>query len=130
MIYPELDQKGRLHYHGTVVLTHTQKVRFYKFMKPKLEQIGYVDFNLIVHPLEWHFYCRKEWYTTKQILNQEYPISSLSIKAFSGRSDVRAVAMKAAKQTEKDQEKEKVSNPWPWALSESPREGGRVKLEI
>jgi len=80
IIYPELDRKGRLHYHGTLNMNHTQLTRFYKCGKPLLQRIGYVDCSPTANPLDWLLYCRKEWHLTKEVLELEIPISGIIFK--------------------------------------------------
>lgn len=80
IIYPELDRKGRLHYHGTLNMNHTQLTRFYKCGKPLLQRLGYVDCSPTVNHLDWLIYCRKDWYITKEILDLDIPISGIIIK--------------------------------------------------
>lgn len=68
IIYPELDPKGRLHYHGTLTMTKTILTRFYKYAKPHLQRIGHVDCSPAKRIVEWNIYISKEWPFTKDIL--------------------------------------------------------------
>lgn len=78
VFYPELDKKGRLHYHGRATLSPSQYVSFYKSIKPKLERsIGFVDISPVEHELENLLYCMKEWGKTKEILDVSQPIGPL-----------------------------------------------------
>jgi len=75
-MYPELDSKGRLHYHGIMSMGDHGKVSFYKSVKPRLERLGFVQ--AIVpkdhyDKLRWIHYCRKEWHITQRILDIEAP---------------------------------------------------------
>lgn len=79
IVYPELDSRGRLHYHGTIYLNKTLLTRWYKFGKPKLSQIGYVDCAQTKNILDWHIYQRKEWPFTQGVLEIENPMTFISI---------------------------------------------------
>lgn len=68
IIYPELDPRGRLHYHGTINMNKTQLTRYYKYSRPWLQRIGYIDCSPTKNPIEWLIYCRKEWSYTKEVL--------------------------------------------------------------
>jgi len=77
LIYPELDVKGRLHYHGTLRLNHTEEIRFYKHAIHKLKSLGFVDISSPKDwpsELRWCVYQSKEWGKTKQILEIKEPI--------------------------------------------------------
>lgn len=77
IIFPELDEKGRLHYHGILNLTHTQYTRFHKHAIHKLKQIGFVDITIIkefINNMRYCLYMSKDWGTTKHILDISYPI--------------------------------------------------------
>lgn len=83
IIYPELDPQGRLHYHGTLTMTKTQLTRFYKYAKPHLQRIGYVDCSPAKRILEWNIYISKEWPFTKEVLDLSFkditPITILKL---------------------------------------------------
>lgn len=77
MIFPELDPKGRLHYHGIITMSPNQKVRWFKHAKPKLENIGFVDMKPLetyIDRIRWGLYIRKEWYLTQKILELTEPL--------------------------------------------------------
>jgi len=85
IIYPEFDEKGRLHYHGIINLTNTQYVRFHKHAIHKLKQIGFVDISIIktfVNNLRYIVYMSKNWGETKMILEISYPIIPRRDKAY------------------------------------------------
>lgn len=70
-IYPEFDDKGRLHYHGIVHVDYNQKVRFYKYTQIKLTTIGFVDISTLKTEQDierWMIYITKGWDFTKQVL--------------------------------------------------------------
>lgn len=69
VLYPELDLKGRLHYHGTIC-----KTEFFRDDLKVLEDIGFVKIKPIDHVTGWVKYCRKEWKLTKKILKIKKPI--------------------------------------------------------
>lgn len=78
IIYPEFDEKRRLHYHGMIIMTASERCTLYKECIPKLTSLlGYVDtsepknFN---ENLRTVLYCQKEWNDTKHILDIESPI--------------------------------------------------------
>lgn len=75
VFYPELDDKGRLHYHGRMDLTPSQEVTFYKSIKPHFERIGFVDNSPIKHDVENLIYCMKSWGKTREILELDHPIT-------------------------------------------------------
>jgi len=82
MIYPEFDDKGRLHYHGIVTLTNTEYIRFRKYVQPKLTKIGFVDTSELLtfkHNLRYLYYCTKQFHEAKQILNINTGISGISL---------------------------------------------------
>lgn len=78
IIYPELDPKGRLHYHGILTLSDSEYVSFYKECRKKIEHwIGFVDVKPILSLTEnirTIIYMTKEWGITKDILSIEKPI--------------------------------------------------------
>jgi len=83
IIYPEFDQKGRLHYHGTLNLSHDELVRFYKHAVHKLGNLGFVDHKRLLtfmDKLKWSIYCKKEFGLTRDILEIQSPIMSIGDK--------------------------------------------------
>lgn len=77
IIYPELDEKGRLHYHGIIDLDNTRYIRFHKHAIHKLRQLGFVDITIIkqfINNLRQCIYMSKEWGSTSKILDISYPI--------------------------------------------------------
>lgn len=77
IIFPEFDEKGRLHYHGIIDLDNTRYIRFHKHAIHKLKQIGFVDISLLKefkNNLRQCIYMQKDWGMTKQILDISYPI--------------------------------------------------------
>lgn len=78
VFYPELDPKGRLHYHGRATLSPKQYVSFFKAIKPTLERnIGFVDVSEVKNDLENLVYCMKEWGKTQDVLDVSHPIAPL-----------------------------------------------------
>lgn len=78
IMYPEFDEKGRLHYHGRATLTPSQEVSFYKSIKPYLQRnIGFVDVSVVKHDLENLLYCMCEWGKTSKILDIKTPTCPL-----------------------------------------------------
>lgn len=69
VLYPELDIKGRLHYHGTVT-----KSEFFREDLKVLQDIGYIKVKPVTNVQGWVKYCRKEWKLTKKILKIRRPI--------------------------------------------------------
>jgi len=85
IIYPELDDSGRLHYHGIINLTNTQYIRFHKHAIWKLRNIGFVLITIIkefINNLRQVIYMSKHWGETKCILNVSYPIMIRRDKAY------------------------------------------------
>lgn len=79
---PELDPKGRLHYHGIMDCNAHGIVSFYKMIKPKLERLGFVQANKakdFMDRLRWICYMRKEWWMTQQILDITSPLLGRSL---------------------------------------------------
>lgn len=77
IIYPELDEKGRLHYHGILDLDNTHYIRFHKHAIHKLRQIGFVDITILnefKNNLRYVIYMSKQWGTTKKILELDSPM--------------------------------------------------------
>lgn len=77
IIFPEFDDKGRLHYHGILSLDRNQYIRFYKHALTKLSLIGFVDVKKLKEfqdKLKWLIYCKKEWNISSEILEIENPI--------------------------------------------------------
>lgn len=71
---PELDPKGRLHYHGIMDCDAHGVVSFYKSVKPRFERLGFVQAPTAKDfwdRLRWIFYMRKCWWLTQQILEVE-----------------------------------------------------------
>lgn len=79
ILWPELDSRGRLHYHGTLYMNKTILTRWYKYGKPKCEMIGFVDCRLTQGPIEWHIYCKKQWSFTKDVLELDYPMTKINL---------------------------------------------------
>ncbi|AYP28868.1 MAG: replicase [Cressdnaviricota sp.] len=77
IIYPELDPKGRLHYHGVINLDSNELVRFYKHAFHKLKTIGFVDIKPLktfTDKFRWTIYMSKDWGITRDILDLNSPI--------------------------------------------------------
>lgn len=80
IIYPEIDDKGRLHYHGVFTSNNTdQRVRWFKYGRPKLNQlIGYVDVKCLKtfeDRLRWLLYIKKNWGESQDLFNITEPIN-------------------------------------------------------
>lgn len=77
IIYPELDSKGRLHYHGIINLDKNEYVRFYKSTLGILQRnIGFVDVKQLqsfIDKMRWVTYMGKDFGTTKEILDITNP---------------------------------------------------------
>lgn len=77
IIFPEFDNKGRLHYHGTLELNRCEYVRFNRHAIFKLQEIGFVDVKKLItftDKLKWNMYCRKDWHISQEILEITRPI--------------------------------------------------------
>jgi len=77
IIFPEFDEKGRLHYHGVLTLNHHQFVTFYKQTYFKLSRLGFVDvkqMSTFEDKFRWSIYMKKNWGITKDILEIDVPI--------------------------------------------------------
>jgi len=104
IIYPELDARGRLHYHGSINMNKTMLTRFYKYVKPNLQRIGYVDCSPTKQILEWHIYCRKEWPYTQLTIDIDIAISPIIKKT-------NAIMARSAKLSIQDNTTLGVPNP-------------------
>lgn len=83
IIFPELDDRGRLHYHGIVSLNPSQYVRYRKHAEFKLRLLGFVDAKPLkgfLDHLRWLFYCRKQFHIIQEILEITEPVMSLPTK--------------------------------------------------
>lgn len=79
ILYPEIDDKGRLHYHGKLYLTNSQLIRYYKHAQFHLAKIGFVDVNNLSKKTQkdnerWTNYMQKDWKFTSQLLDIEDPL--------------------------------------------------------
>jgi len=80
IIFPEFDDKGRLHYHGTVTLNTNQLTRWHKHAECKLRLMGFIDYKPLrgfLDRLRWIFYCRKDFWKTKEVLDITGPALAL-----------------------------------------------------
>lgn len=80
IIYPEFDEKGRLHYHGNITVNNTQKVRLFKHAMCKMRSIGFVDLKPLESfndKIKWICYCKKQWHIARSVLEIEKPIMCL-----------------------------------------------------
>lgn len=83
ILYPELDERGRLHYHGILTLSNTEYIRFEKHARHKLRQLGHVDTSdctQLKNNMRYMIYMKKNWMVTKDILEISDPIMSQSEK--------------------------------------------------
>lgn len=70
-IYPELNQNGRIHYHG--VLYITDKVKWYKSVLPKFKYTGFVMIKTEINE-HWDEYIKKDSAMMEEILEYKLPI--------------------------------------------------------
>lgn len=87
VIYPELDKKGRLHYHGILNCTDHEYVSYYRVCLPTLEKIGFIQTSRIdsfMENLRTVVYCQKQFALMKQLLWIEEPLISFSVKTKKG----------------------------------------------
>lgn len=94
IIYPEFDNKGRLHYHGIIDMTIHDYVSWHKSTKHRFERtIGFTDLKELTtfqDKLKWNIYIRKSWPLTHKILQLEVddpPI--MKMKDLTARYDQR-----------------------------------------
>jgi len=76
ILYPEFDDKQRLHYHGVMTLDYTQKTRVYKHAMHKLQQLGFVDIKPLytfLDNLRWVIYMKKSFGFTSTVLDISEP---------------------------------------------------------
>lgn len=76
-IYPELDNTGRLHYHGEVHINNDTNWKAYTC--GMLKTIGFIKVKSNPNG-GWKEYCKKEWDQTKQILKISEPITYEPLK--------------------------------------------------
>lgn len=77
ILYPEITETGRLHFHG--VITVTNEVKWKKETIQWLNKIGFIKLenfykNGFTGKLRWMCYCRKEFHQTQQVLDIKQPI--------------------------------------------------------
>jgi len=91
ILYPELDPKGRLHYHGIINLNINEYVRFHKHAIHKLRKIGFVDIKPLkdfINKLRWVTYMSKDFGITKEILNIESPVMTMRYQVHIDKKDI------------------------------------------
>lgn len=77
LLYPEFDDKQRLHYHGIINMNYTQYVRYMKWAQFKIPKLGFTmlkPIKTLNDNLEWIVYMSKNWNITKQILEISRPL--------------------------------------------------------
>lgn len=92
IIWPEFDKRGRLHYHGIVVLNGTELTRMFKHGIHKLKHIGHVDFKELEtfkDNLRWVLYMSKEAGFTCDVLDINGPIMKVEKKCQKRTADVK-----------------------------------------
>jgi len=77
-IYPEFDDKGRLHYHG-IVFVHSLIAMKLETNPVLQDKLGFICIKY--DPDEkWDQYCEKEWEITKEILDITDPIRHIDLR--------------------------------------------------
>lgn len=76
ILYPELDIKGRLHYHGMICINDPIKWRksVYDTIRYNLGYCHVKKLNNFKEILRWLMYCQKEYAITWQVLEEREPI--------------------------------------------------------
>lgn len=77
-LYPEFDDKGRLHYHGIVRIT--DKIKYFK-VKYRIDQIGYCcakELKTHMDHMRSLLYCMKEWPDTRRLFTTPFIYSKPS----------------------------------------------------
>lgn len=72
-LYPELDNAGRLHFHGYIYknsLTYPQDLNY-------MSAIGFIKVKEIFDNRKWLKYCKKEWRTMKKLLHRAKPYTNI-----------------------------------------------------
>ncbi len=83
MLIPEFDVNERLHYHGVIRIDKLQN--WYKKVRPKLEQIGFISckrINSFTNHLRWLCYCYKDckaYYSIKELFPRCIPKHPISL---------------------------------------------------
>lgn len=74
ILYPEIDETGRLHYHG--ILTVKDWAQLYRYAYPYIRKnIGFIDIRKSKpNRLGWLIYCMKNWAQTQELLDIKEPI--------------------------------------------------------
>lgn len=74
ILYPELDETGRLHFHGIITVKDWSKL--YRSSYPWIRKnVGFIDVRKKANNrLGWLLYCMKNWAHTQQILEITEPI--------------------------------------------------------
>lgn len=71
-LYPELDNAGRLHFHGFIwknSLSYPQDLNY-------MSAIGFIKIKEIFDNKKWLKYCKKEWRTMKKLLHRAKPYTN------------------------------------------------------
>lgn len=77
ILYPEITETGRLHFHGTVHIKNM--VKWKRETSQWLRKIGFIKLenfytNGIQGQMRWIMYCRKEFHQTQLVLDIDRPI--------------------------------------------------------
>jgi hypothetical protein len=74
VLYPELDETGRLHFHGIVYVKDWAKL--FRHAYPWIRKnVGFIDIRKKANnKLGWLMYCMKNWARTQQDLEIDEPI--------------------------------------------------------
>jgi len=87
IIYPELDDSARLHYHG--IISIDDPIKYFQSGMSRLKRMPrqVTQYNIVkqcficikklktrLDHLKWLLYIRKNWYITKHVLNLKEPV--------------------------------------------------------
>lgn len=75
ILYPEMDLKGRLHFHG-ILERNEENIKAYNWTIKFLQNWCFICVKEITSMGNWIKYCKKEWKITKKLLRLKNPISN------------------------------------------------------
>lgn len=70
ILYPEMDNDNRLHFHGTLGHCY-DSIAFHRTVYPKMQRLGYVKMKPLLTEwdnLNWNIYCLKSWAVSRDVL--------------------------------------------------------------
>lgn len=75
ILFPELDLKGRLHFHG-IIERSKDNIKDYLWSIKFLERWTFICVKEIKNMAKWLQYCKKDWKITKKLIQTKEPLKS------------------------------------------------------